>query len=363
MRTLKILMLLVCSMVCAYGYAQETAVPAPDNKAEACTTGCCCDQSNQAPLGIMTDHIHKKGEWMLSYTYMDMMMQGNRTGTANADDNTVYKSYGMAPETMTMQMHMAMLMYGVTDRLTLMAMGGYSVYNMNMNMSNNMPYMPGMSMGQMTMQSMSSGFTDTRVSALYNFSNKATQRIIGSLGINMPTGTIMATGTTMLGDNQRVPYDMQPGTGSFGIVPGITYVRTYTAFSFGADAGADVKLNKNSIGYKDGNVYHAGAWAGYKFLPFVTGSLRAEYVNTGKITGSDPQIAIPIFEANDPTANTANYGGQWVNVYAGLNFHINKPMWSKFSLLMEYGLPVYQNLNGVQSALHGTALAGLQYSF
>ncbi|MEO1652258.1 MAG: transporter, partial [Bacteroidota bacterium] len=31
-----------------------------------------------APIGVMGDHLHQKGEWMLSYRYMRMQMQGNR---------------------------------------------------------------------------------------------------------------------------------------------------------------------------------------------------------------------------------------------------------------------------------------------
>ncbi len=34
-----------------------------------------------APIGVMGDHMHHKGEWMLSYRYMHMDMEGNRIGT------------------------------------------------------------------------------------------------------------------------------------------------------------------------------------------------------------------------------------------------------------------------------------------
>jgi hypothetical protein len=364
MNYLKHLLLAGCCCISVYSYAQPAVIDT-NNTVAACESGCCCSSSIQAPAGIMTDHVHGKRQWMASYTYMNMRMQGNNTGTTRASDNTVYQAYAMAPETMTMQMHMAMLMYGVSDKLTIMAMGGYATYNMSMNMSSKMMSMPGMTMamGDMTMKSASSGFTDTRISALYNVSNTSNHRLIASLGVDLPTGTIKATGTTMLGDNQRQPYDMQPGTGSFGIAPGITYVRNYTKWSWGADAGADIKLNRNSLGYKTGNQYHASAWGSYKLLPFVSASLRAEYVNVDKITGEDPLIAILIYQANDPTTNKANYGGQWLNAYAGLIFHFEQPVLNKFSLLAEYGMPAYQDLNGIQMALHSTLYATLQFSF
>ena len=369
MKFLKIFLPLICGMISTYSYSQQddasgVKIPSTEN-ISACSGSCCCAGNSQAPLGIMTDHIHNKGQWMFSYTYMNTMMQGNNIGANKASDNTVYKNYMMAPETMSMQMHMVMVMYGVTDKLTLMAMGGYTVNNMSMNMSDAMMNMPGMVMtpGNMTMQSMSSGIADSKVSALYNFSDKANQHIIGSMGLNVPTGTIIATGTTMLGDNQRLPYDMQPGTGSFSILPGITYTRKYSLFYWGADAGADIKLNYNSLGYKDGNAYHASAWAGYQFLPFVSGTLRAEDIHTDMISGSDRAIAIPIYETNDPTTRTSNYGGNWMNLYAGLNFHLMKATLEHFRIMAEYGMPVYQNLNGTQMSLKSNFLAGLQYSF
>lgn len=33
-----------------------------------------------APIGVMGDHLHKKGSYMLSYRFMRMSMAGNRDG-------------------------------------------------------------------------------------------------------------------------------------------------------------------------------------------------------------------------------------------------------------------------------------------
>ena len=359
------LLLLLCMGLSAYCNGQDglqTAITTTEEKS-SCNGNCCCADDSQAPAGIMTDHIHPKGKWMVSYSYMDMMMKGNHIGNTKASDEAIYKNYMMAPATMSMQMHMVMLMYGVTDRLTLMAMGGYAANNMSMNMDDNMMSMPGMSPGSMSMSCMSSGFTDTRLSALYRFTGNERARLIGSMGVNFPTGTVRETGTTMLGENQRLPYNMQLGTGSYGLLPGITFIRQSGLFSFGLDAGADIKTGNNSVGYRFGNVYRGSAWASYKFLRVLSGSLRIEGIETGKISGSDPNLNIAIYQQNDPTTVTSNYGGVVSNLYAGLNFHFKQPLLSKFNVLAEYGLPIYQNLNGTQMSLHATLLAGLQYSF
>jgi len=365
------------SIICCFALlglsSQLFAQTADSNQTNSICTGngpecgnhCCCAGNSQAPLGVMTDHIHKKGQWMLTYTFMSTAMDGNHQGTERLTDADMYKQYSMAPETMTMQMHMLMAMYGVTNKLTLMAMTSYMTNSMNMNMYMPGMVMPGMNMpgGIMGMQSVSGGLTDTRISALYNFSNTTARRIIGSLGISLPTGTIMATGTTMLGDNQRLAYDMQTGTGSFSLQPDITYARNRGNFYWGANIGGDVKLNYNNLGYRQGNVYHGTAWAGYQVLPFLGFTLRAEDVNTGKISGSDAMMDNSAYKVGDPTTVTANYGGQCINAYAGLNFYLMKPVLEHFRLMAEYGRPVYQNLIGTQMALSANSYAGVQYVF
>jgi hypothetical protein len=328
----------------------------------------CCRPDGEAPVGVMTDHIHPKGQWMFSYTYMDMYMKGNKIGTKMVDDNTVFQNYYMAPDNMNMQMHMAMVMYGLTDRITLMGMFNYVINDMNMSMNNAgmmemMQNMPGMVMtgtaADFQMKSKTSGFSDTKVYALYSLEDKSKERITVGLGLSLPTGSIKKTGLTLIDSNGRQAYPMQLGTGSYSLLPSITYVRQGFAFSWGSSLSADIKLNNNSAGYKWGNVYDATAWVSYRFLSYLSGSLRAEGISSGKISGSDNDIAI--LSNNDPNANTNNFGGQRVYMYAGLNFYNEKWPVKNIHFLAEYGLPVYENLNGPQMSVHGTILAGVQY--
>jgi hypothetical protein len=36
---------------------------------------------DHAPIGVMADHYHEAGEFMFSYRYMSMSMQGNLDGS------------------------------------------------------------------------------------------------------------------------------------------------------------------------------------------------------------------------------------------------------------------------------------------
>ena len=330
----------------------------------------CCRKDGDVPLGVMTAHIHSKNEWMVSYVYMNMAMRGNKMGTSSASDDAVYRDYMMSPEKMNMQMHMAMLMYGITDRLTVMAMGGYAIYNMSMNMDQagmnmmmNMPGMPATSGIPMAsnMSSKSSGITDTKLYAMYSVSDIRKHNLIGSLGVNLPTGSTTANGMTLISENGRLAYPMQIGTGSYSVLPNATYLHKGTIISWGAQAGADIKLNDNAEGYRVGNVYNGTAWISYRFLPNLSASLRGEHVITDKISGYDPEIAV--LRNNDPNANGSNFGGQRTSLYIGVNYSLNSTALKNLHILAEYGMPVYENLNGVQMSQRSSLLAGLQYMF
>ena len=84
-----------------------------------------------APLGVMGDHTHGKGEVMVSYRYMLMDMDGNRDGTDSLSNAEVLQDFPVTPTNMTMEMHMLGIMYAPSDNLTLMTMIPYVFNNMD----------------------------------------------------------------------------------------------------------------------------------------------------------------------------------------------------------------------------------------
>ena len=85
-----------------------------------------------APISIMGDHTHRKGEWMLSYRFMYMDMEGMRSGDSRVSASKVFaNNYTVTPERMTMEMHMFGVMYAPSDRITLMLMAPYKRIEMD----------------------------------------------------------------------------------------------------------------------------------------------------------------------------------------------------------------------------------------
>jgi hypothetical protein len=326
----------------------------------------CCRPDAFAPAGIMTDHVHCKGNFSIAYSYMNMTMQGNQIGTRVVNDATIFNNYMMATNRMNMQMHMLMPMYGVTSRFTLMAMLSYNVNTMSMHMMpvQSMMNMPGMTMtdyNSMPTKMNSSGLGDTKIYALYNVLPTCNHRLVAGLGLSLPTGNINAKGVTMQSNNDVLPYCMQLGTGTYNLLPSIVYVGQNTHLSWGAALNANIKLGTNANNYCLGNEYSVSPWLAYQFVRWISVSARAEYYSVGKLYGYD--AVLNQSSQNDATANTGNYGGQKASGYVGVNLYAPANILKGSRLFLEHGIPFYQNTIGLQSTAKASITARLQFNF
>ena len=85
---------------------------------------------SHAPINVMGDHTHNAGEWMVSYRYSYMEMNGLMNGDSSVpssavhNDSTFSAGAGMrkAPTKMDMHMQMIGIMHAPTDEWTLMLM-------------------------------------------------------------------------------------------------------------------------------------------------------------------------------------------------------------------------------------------------
>ncbi|MDF9801406.1 hypothetical protein OKW21_006715 [Catalinimonas alkaloidigena] len=64
-----------------------------------------------------------------------------------------------------------------------------------------------------------------------------------------------------------------------------------------------------------------------------------------------------------PTSDALNTGGSVVNAFISTNCTIRKGPFEGHRLAFEYGVPIYQNLNGIQMWGRNTLLLGWQASF
>lgn len=313
-----------------------------------CVYKLCMCGKDQTPAGVMISHLHHKKEWMLSYRFMNMTMSGLQSGQSSASESDVLVNYLMVPKKMNMNMYMLMGMYGLTNRITLMGMLNYTSNSMEMDMYSSAHNHGGTSTGisgnQHEMKT--SGLGDAEFHALIGLVNKSHHQLLFSAGVGLPTGRVDVQGATdaHMYAGERYPYMMQLGSGTFNALPCLNYLYRKEGFVASAQASGVIRLGYNDIGYAFGNSYAANFWASYQWFGFLSTSLRMEGSLTGMIDGYDSKL----YYYYEPSANPNNYGGTRANCYAGIKMQGNRGFLKSNALSFEYGIPVYQNLNGVQ---------------
>lgn len=303
-----------------------------------------------APISIMADHVHHKGEFMISYRYMTMDMKGLGQGSNNASVSTAHANYMVAPLDMTMTMHMLGGMYAPSNKVTLMVMANYLENNMNLQMRNGNIF-----------QTSTSGLGDVWVSALYALFNKNTQAMHAQIGFSIPTGSIEEKGVLPVsgGNAVQLPYPMQTGTGSFGTKLGLTYLRQCNKFSWGHQLTGMININDNNQDYKFGNRYSFNNWFAANTGNNISLSLRLEGLVIDKINGASNALN-PMMVT---TADTANSGGTFINTGFGVNYLIANGDLKGLRFATEILAPLYQDLNGIQLKQNYNLTFGAQYAF
>ena len=312
---------------------------------EAWTSG---RPDGHAPIGVMGDHRHGQGEWMVSYLYMRMGMQDNLNGTERLTNEAVLANFMVAPQQMTMTMHMVGVMHAPTDRLTLMAMARYLTNDMNLRTRMGINFT---TVGQ--------GFGDTRVSAIYGLFNRGKQTMHFNLGVSIPTGSISERHPTPMEADVQLPYPMQTGSGTWDVLPGLTYLGQGNHLSWGAQAMGTVRLGENNRGYSLGNQLDGTGWVAYRWNHWWSTSLRLAGSTVGAIDGRDEELNPMMVTTADPN----NFGGQQLTGLLGVNFYVHQGYLYNQRLAVEAGVPLYQNLNGPQMAVQSVLTLGWQWAF
>jgi hypothetical protein len=318
---------------------------------------------SHAPIGVMGDHMHKVGEWMVSYRPMYMSMNGNQDGGTSLSPEQVITqpnrfampaNLRVVPTGMTMSMHMLGVMYVPSDRLTLMGMTQYVEKKMDhitfqgMSGTNRL--------GNFTTNA--SGIGDTSLSTLI----KLGPAWHAQVGVSLPTGDIKQTDTvlTPMGTSPtlRLPYMMQLGSGTYDALLGATYNRVaHTAksnFSWGGQWRSTLRLGENSEHYTFGDEHRLTGWVSYGFSHALSVSTRLEWLKRENIDGIDAVIMAPVQTA-DPDRQALDR----LDFGLGLNWLLPK---QQHRLSMELSMPITEHMDGPQMKTDYQVVLGWQYS-
>ena len=329
----------------------------------ACAALADTTPQSHAPIGVMGDHLHKEGELMFSYRFMRMSMRGNRDGTSDLSrteviqEPNVFANPPMMPPTlrvvpteMTMDMHMFGMMYAPSDQVTLMAMT--NLIKKEMDHTTFAGPMGTTVLGEFTTET--SGIGDTSLSALVRLNDNWHANI----GFSIPTGSIEERDNilTPMGTRPRtrLPYPMQLGSGTYDLLPGITYNAYDGAWGWGAQWSSRIRIGENEEDYTLSDDHQLQAWGSYQVSDAVSLSARLALRDLQEIDGMDPAIRAPV-----QTANPDNHGGTTITAFLGSNFLLPG---HEHRIALEVGMPIRQDLNGPQMKSDWQVTLGWQYS-
>lgn len=334
----------------AAGFATQSAF-AHDNKAPFYLP------EGHAPAGVMADHLHAKGEWMFGYRAVRDEYSGVYRGSDEVDAaDLAAAGYSMMPTGMTMEMHMLDIMYAVSDDLTLMLMP--QVMSMEMDMA-----MTGGGHGDMhgghemgSHRGRVSGTGDTVVGGLFRLADAGAQRLHATLAVSAPTGSVDEKNA----DGTFVHYGMQLGTGTWDLLPSVTYTGARDRLSWGTQLSARLPMeSENDSGFAFGERYGATAWSAYRVADWLSLSARLQYSKEGDIDGHYKGS----HNHSSPADLQGNYGGELLDLGLGLNLVAQDGALAGIRLGLEWVGDISAHYNGYQLARENGVNMSLSYAF
>lgn len=306
--------------------------------------------------GVMNDHVHESGEAMIGLRFERQRFSGpTQAGTGEISDAAILAAgYTIRVRSMEMDMVMLDLMFAPTSDLTLMVMPHYMWHRMEMVGIDpaNTGGAPGGSGGHSghghgglpfgeIHEHGTAGFGDTLVSASYRLLRSPGMNAHATLGVWVPTGEVDRTNP----DGTFVHYGMQPGSGTWDIEPTLTVTGGAGGLGWGGQAAYRWRTkNANESGFAFGDRARATGWASYLLTARLGATLRVEYQHDGAIEGHYNAA----HNHSAPPDRQANYGGEVLSAAFGLNWALPVSRVHDPQLGVEFGLPLHQDLNGIQ---------------
>ena len=316
---------------------------------------CCAHCGGNMPLNIPGGGIPETHEFRFKVSQMYMYMDSLRDGTdeksySDYGPSTAANKYRGVPKSMDSWMTMVGGAYSFTDDFAAMIMAGYVRNSMDMTTT--------ATPSDYTM--FSQGATDTKIMGkyrLYSDDNLAPKMQLSTiLGVAAPTGKITIKNTnhptkTMRG--KLLPFGMQPGSGTWDPIFGLTYQKIADPYWMGANFMTTQRWGKNSQDYTKGSEYAVDLYLMRQFNERALASFQlngkawgdySDQPKKGKENGDCHAMLNSTKDWMTPLCDPTNYGGVNLHATVGLQF---QPVPLQIAEL-NFSVPIYQNLKGPQ---------------
>ena len=326
--------------------------------------------SHPLPTGLMFAHmLPARGDVMMNYRFQTM----NQSGQMIDKDGRVHDAQVVSqacnpelcryvPSEMNMQMYMLDLMYAPKDWLTLMVMPQLMSMNMTFRDLDGRPLPnPGEHEHAGSGGHRSGGFGDTVIAALARLPQGRLANWHAGLGLSIPTGKVDLELRRMFKvDGGLMHFDMQTGSGTWDLLPSLTYSAMRDQWSFGAQWSAIHRLGaKNASGYRLGDQQQLSTWLGYTATPALNFTARGTYTYREKVDGDFNAYNARLGPMDYPN----NQGGSLLEAGFGASYTIPTNTLAGSQVSLEWLVPLHESPFGVQLEREPTLNASWTYHF
>ncbi len=287
-----------------------------------------------ASAGVTGDRILPMGALEVTYRFRKMTFNAVQLGTLPVDPLDVLEDYSTTPFDRTDRVNDLVLAYGASDRLTLL--GTASWVDHSRSVANE----------EFFVSTSASGISDIEVQGLYDVFSQGAVRVHFHGGVEVPVGSTDKRGDLLDVQDQVLPYEMQPGSGSWSVIPGVTAQIQNEHGTVGAQLLGRIRLNDNDRGYRLGDQVEGAAWLEYMLNPTFALTSGARFRSWGSIEGVD----VALDPTRDPGEDAVFSGGEEVDVPVGLNVYMRQGPLQGHRISAEFVFPVHQDFDAVRLA-------------
>lgn len=280
-----------------------------------------------APAGIVGDRLVEAGALEFHYRFQTMGFEGIQLSTVPLFIDEVLDFYATTPFERSDRTYGVQLTYGLSDRLSLL--GTIAWLDKSRSLVNE----------EFFIETESSGVSDVAVEALFGVWDRNAVKVHLHGGVEIPVGAIDQRDDLLDANDQVLPYEMQLGTGSISIVPGITAQIQNGAGTVGAQVKGRIRVNDNDRDYRLGDEVEGGVWLDYRINRFFSINSGARFRSWGTIQGLDAEQD----PTRDPGEDGVFSGGERVDMPLGLSIWMPEGTLAGHRLQVEYVFPVHQD--------------------
>jgi hypothetical protein len=315
------------------------------------------------PAGVMYGHMLRAGEWMVGYRHLWSRQAGSMLhGSSSAGDAAILAAgcegapCRTAPEQMDMYMHMLDVGYAPSERLTLMLMP--QLVDMTLEPRALAGGAPDV---HATHDHTTCGVGDLPVVALLRLLDAETHQLHAGLGISVPLGDVdLELRRTHQTERGRIHYGMQLGSGTWDLLPSLTYSGRLAAWSWGGQLSAVARLeSENESGYALGDAFQATLWAGRRVTDWLFLSVRALHTRQDSIHGRYDSL----HDDSGPMDFPSNYGGEYWDLGVGAEVGVPSGYLAGNHFAIEWLEPLADDVNGYQLERRGALVATWSVEF